>query len=95
MIELSAADAYRLARTRWVEENPFRAWRKRRGIAAKHLAPTLRVTANTLQNWDMGLVRPRPRNMSVMAEQMGVTQVELEAAWDRWMDRCPKPPGGR
>ena len=79
----------------WIEMNPLRAYRKskRPVIPMKHVAMLICTTQTSMQNWEMGLVRPSAQNMAKIAEFMKVSQVDLEGSWTDWMRDKPEKEG--
>jgi hypothetical protein len=71
----------------WVENNPFRKWRKEQGyqsVAFGHIG-----TPNSMKNWERGQVRPSPLKMSQLAGEMKISQLKLEEQWTDWEKARP------
>lgn len=70
-----------------VEENPLRQWRTAYGVTYAEICVLLRVTATTVQKWEVGSVMPSDTQWGKLARLMDDS--DIESKWRQWSARLP------
>lgn len=78
---------FQVEQKQWIENNPLRRYRKENKLAVVNIAPTLEVSTNTIQAWEMGAKQPAPENLERIGKLIGDRQID--STWESWRDERP------
>jgi len=86
---LAAPDTRDGTRFRFVPKG-LRSHRVRLGLTAGQLASLIKVSNQTVYNWEGGVTRPRPEQVSALAQLRSLTKREAHARLDQLTAKAPK-----
>ena len=77
----------------WVAKNPLRKYRinhpGKHTMTQVRIGAKLKVTPQIVRLWETGSSAPNKKNSAKLAKLLGMSEEKLQAAWKRWLLKCP------
>lgn len=73
----------------WIEANPLRRWRLRRGLSQMNVASLIGASAKSVGLWENGAAVPSMPSFTLLATLTGRTPSGLRIGWTEWEKTRP------